>query len=81
VSHDIETKLSAKEREIDLLSEKSANEKLIAKRDLYLSTLDLLSSKDKCFSSLLLKLKSGFHSVFKQDMDTSSTISPQPHNN
>lgn len=59
----MENKLSAKEKEIESQTEKSQSEKVLAKRDLYIQTLEVMASKDKGFSGLLNKLKIGMQSV------------------
>ena len=60
-SLDLEQKMTAREREIDLLS--SQNDRVEARRDLYCNTLDQMAAKDKGFSGLLLKLKQGLQSI------------------
>lgn len=67
IALDLENKVSHREKEIDLLTEKSKGEKMKAKRDLYLHTLEVMAVKDKGFSSLLMKIKNGINSVMRED--------------
>ena len=83
VSLDLEQKMTAREREIDLLS--SQNDRVEARRDLYCTTLDQMAAKDKGFSGLLLKLKQGLQSNMVAEsrtklsqQDLHATIVPNP---
>ena len=50
IALDLEQRVSTREKEIDLLTDKSKGEKLQARKDLYLQTLDAIAAKDKGFS-------------------------------
>lgn len=65
-------KLQKGEKEIDLASEQSENGKATAKRELYLSTLEAIASKDKGFFQLLLRIKSGLANVI--DVNDTTTL-------
>lgn len=71
IALDLETKVSNREKEIDLQTDKSRGEKMLARKELYLQTLDAMAVKDKGFSSLLMKIKNGMSSVMREE-DTSS---------
>ena len=82
-SLDLEQKMTAREREIDLLS--SQHDRVEARRDLYCTTLDQMAAKDKGFSGLLLKLKQGLQSNMivesrtkLSQQDLHATIVPNP---
>lgn len=77
VSIDMETKIAHREREIDSLSVKST-EKAQAKRDLYLQSLEALATKDKGFSSVLLKIRNGISSAMKEPMSLDSPGNTPP---
>ena len=63
VASELQGRLSHREREIDMLTDKTYEEKQLAKRELYLQTLEAMAAKDKGFSSLLVKLKQGLQAT------------------
>lgn len=76
---DLENKVSNREKEIDLLTEKSKGEKMQAKKELYLHTLEVMAVKDKGFSSLLMKIKNGINSVMRDNTVNTVQATPNTH--
>jgi hypothetical protein len=74
IALDLENKISHREKEIDSITEKSKGEKLQAKRELYLHTLEVMAVKDKGFSSLLMKIKNGMSSVMRDESNAQTPI-------
>ena len=74
IAMDLESKLTLREKEIELNSEKSNEDKLQAKRDLYLQILEIIASKDKGFSTLITKVKAGLCNTIHIANEQSDTI-------
>ena len=68
--------MTAREKEIDMLS--SQNQRVEARRDLYCNTLEQMASKDKGFSTLLLKLKQGLSTMLPTDHSHETIVHNQP---
>ena len=52
------------------MTDKSANQKNQAKKELYMQTMEVMAMKDKGFTSLIMKIKNGFNSVNKEAIES-----------